>query len=150
MFMINTPDAQAAETPEAPENIVTPSVTDMKIELIPVPVLNDDKAKAFYIKAGFNADHDHKVTDDLRFIQLTPPGSACSIVIGMGTTDMLPGTQRIQMVVQDVKASREALVAKGIEMTEIEEFPWGIFSRFKDPDGNEWSLQQAVTPKPIV
>ena len=116
----------------------------MKLELVAVPVSDVDRAKAFYTeKIGFNADHDHKVRDDLRFVQLTPPGSACSIVIGVGITDMPPGSQKgLQMVVSDVKEVRDELVKRGVEVSEIEVMPWGSFVYFSDPDGNRWSLQQ--------
>ncbi len=117
---------------------------EMKLELVAVPVSDVDRAKAFYTeKIGFHADHDHKVRDDLRFVQLTPPGSACSIVIGVGITDMSPGSQKgLQMVVADVKAVRDELVKRGVEVSEIEVMPWGSFVYFSDPDGNRWSLQQ--------
>jgi catechol 2,3-dioxygenase-like lactoylglutathione lyase family enzyme len=116
----------------------------MKLELVAVPVSDVDRAKAFYTeKIGFHADHDHQVRDDLRFVQLTPPGSACSIVIGVGITDMPPGSQKgLQMVVADVKAVRDELVKRGVEIGEIDVQPWGSFAYFHDPDGNSWSLQQ--------
>ena len=116
----------------------------MKLELVAVPVSDVDRAKAFYTeKIGFNADHDHKVRDDLRFVQLTPPGSACSIVIGVGITDMQPGSVKgLQMVVSDVKEVRDELVKRGAEVSDIEVMPWGLFAYFSDPDGNSWSLQQ--------
>ncbi len=117
---------------------------DWKIELLAVPVTDVDRAKAFYVdQVGFNADHDHRVNENLRFVQLTPPGSACSIVIGEGITDMAPGSQRgIQMVVADVEAARAALIANGVEASEIDDQPWGRFVFFSDPDGNGWALQQ--------
>ncbi len=116
----------------------------MKLELVAVPVSDVDRAKAFYTeKIGFNADHDHRVNDNLRFVQLTPPGSACSIVIGVGITDMAPGSQHgLQMVVTDVKAVRDELIKRGAEVSEIDVQPWGSFVYFNDPDGNRWSLQQ--------
>src|SRR5439155_13590338 len=116
----------------------------MKLELVAVPVTDVDRAKAFYTeKIGFNADHDYQVRDDLRFVQLTPPGSACSIVIGVGITDMPPGSQKgLQMVVADVKEVRDELAKRGVEVSEIEVMPWGSFVFFSDPDGNRWSLQQ--------
>jgi catechol 2,3-dioxygenase-like lactoylglutathione lyase family enzyme len=119
---------------------------DMKIELIPIPVTDVDKAKAFYVdKVGFNADHDHKVHENLRFVQLTPPGSACSVVLGIGITPMKPGSvNAYQMVVKDVRKLREELLGRGVEVSEIDEQAWGIFARFSDPDGNTWSLQQLV------
>src|SRR5882762_4581160 len=116
---------------------------EMKLELIPFPVTNVDRAKAFYEKVGFTADHDHQVNEHLRFVQLTPQGSACSIVIGDGITDMKPGSlKKLQIVVKDVKAVREDLVKKEIEVSEIETMPWGLFIYFSDPDGNSWALQQ--------
>lgn len=116
----------------------------MKLELVAVPVTDVDRAKAFYTeKIGFNADHDYTVRDDLRFVQLTPPGSACSIVIGVGITEMTPGSQKgLQMVVSDVKAIREELSTRGVDISEIDVQPWGNFAYFSDPDGNSWSLQQ--------
>jgi len=117
---------------------------DMKIELINVPVTDVDRAKAFYVDTlGFNPDFDQVVQPGLRYVQLTPPGSACSIVVGEGTTDMEPGTQRgLLMVVQDVEALRTELVGRGLEATEVKDEGWGLFSYFSDPDGNTWSLQQ--------
>ena len=117
---------------------------DWKLELVAVPVTDVDRAKAFYSdQVGFNADHDFPVSDGLRFVQLTPPGSACSIVIGLGITDMPPGSQKgLQMVVADVQAARDELVKQGAEVSEIEVMPWGSFVYFSDPDGNRWSLQQ--------
>ena len=116
----------------------------MKLELVAVPVSDVDRAKAFYTEQiGFNPDHDYQVRDDLRFVQLTPPGSACSIVIGVGVTDMPPGSQKgLQMVVADVKALRDELVTRGVAVSEIDVQPWGSFVYFSDPDGNRWSLQQ--------
>ena len=116
----------------------------MKLELVAVPVSDVDRAKAFYTETiGFHADHDHQVRDDLRFVQLTPPGSACSIVMGVGITDMPPGSQKgLQMVVADVKAVRDELVKRGVATSEIDVQPWGSFVYFSDPDGNRWSLQQ--------
>ncbi len=116
----------------------------MKLELVAVPVSDVDRAKAFYTeKIGFHADHDHQVREDLRFVQLTPPGSACSIVIGVGITTMRPGSlEGLLMVVSNVKAVREELVKRGADISEIDEQPWGSFAYFRDPDGNSWSLQQ--------
>ncbi|MEZ4616002.1 MAG: glyoxalase superfamily protein [Caldilineaceae bacterium] len=116
----------------------------MKLELVAVPVSNTDRAKAFYTeKIGFHADHDHKVQERLRFVQLTPPGSACSIVIGEGTTEMKPGTQKgLQMVIEDAVAARKELMARGVEVSEVDVQPWGSFVYFSDPDGNRWALQQ--------
>jgi predicted enzyme related to lactoylglutathione lyase len=122
---------------------------DMKLELVPVPVSDVDRAKAFYVdQVGFNADHDHRVTDQLRFVQLTPPGSACSIVIGTGITKMEPGSQQgLQVVVKDVEAVRQTLTSHGVETTEVDKQPWGWFIYFSDPDGNTWSVQQIVPPQ---
>jgi catechol 2,3-dioxygenase-like lactoylglutathione lyase family enzyme len=121
------------------------SENTMRLELIAVPVSDVDRAKAFYTEqVGFNADHDHQVTDELRFVQLTPPGSACSIAIGTGLTPTAPGTvQGLQVVVDDVAAVRAELVARGVEASEVQDFPWGSFTFFSDPDGNGWAVQQA-------
>jgi len=120
------------------------SNVQMKLELIPVPVSDVDRAKAFYVdQAGFSADHDHEVSEEIRFVQLTPPGSACSISIGRGLTPMQPGSlQGLQVVVEDIGAARDALAAGGIEVSEIQDFPWGRFVFFSDPDGNGWAVQQ--------
>jgi catechol 2,3-dioxygenase-like lactoylglutathione lyase family enzyme len=134
---------------------------DWKLELVSVPVSDVDRAKAFYTekigfnadhdhqvtdeleKIGFNADHDHQVTDELRFVQLTPPGSACSIAIGTGMPQAAPGSVRgLQIVVEDVAAARAELADRGVEVSEVQEFPWGNFVFFDDPDGNGWALQQ--------
>lgn len=117
---------------------------EMKLELVPVPVSNVDEAKEFYVnKIGFNADHDHQVNEHVRFVQLTPKGSACSIVIGNGITEMKPGSQQgLQMVVKDVRAVRDDLVSRGVTVSDIDEMPWGKFAYFSDPDGNSWALQQ--------
>lgn len=116
----------------------------MKLELVAVPVSDVDRAKAFYTdKIGFHADHDYQVREGLRFVQLTPLGSACSIVIGEGITDMQPGSVKgLQMVVSDVRAIREELLKRGVDISEIDVQPWGDFAYFSDPDGNKWSLQQ--------
>jgi predicted enzyme related to lactoylglutathione lyase len=118
---------------------------DWKLELVAIPVSDVDRAKAFYAeKVGFNADHDHRVSDELRFVQLTPPGSACSIVVGTGITDATPGSVRgVQLVVSDVAAARAELVERGVEVSEVQEFAWGSFVFFSDPDGNGWAVQQA-------
>jgi len=119
---------------------------DWKIELLAVPVADIDRAKDFYVSVGFNADHDHQVDDTLRFVQLTPPGSACSIVLdkNMGS-GMVPGSVKgIQAVIADADAAREQLRAAGVEASEVDETPWGRFVYFSDPDGNGWALQQAV------
>lgn len=117
---------------------------DMKLELVAVPVTDVDRAKALYVdQVGFNPDHDYQVTDELRFVQLTPPGSACSIVIGQGITEMAPGSQAgLQVVVEDVEAIRQELGARGVETSEVDKQPWGWFSFFSDPDGNTWAMQQ--------
>jgi catechol 2,3-dioxygenase-like lactoylglutathione lyase family enzyme len=118
----------------------------MKLELVPVPVSDVDRAKAFYVdQVGFHADHDHQVTEDLRFVQLTPPGSACSIVIGTGIIEMAPGSQKgLQVVVRDVEAVRQELADRGVETSAVDKQPWGWFIYFSDPDGNTWSVQQIV------
>jgi predicted enzyme related to lactoylglutathione lyase len=117
---------------------------DWKLELVAVPVSDVDRAKAFYTeKAGFNLDHDHKVSDEIRFVQLTPPGSACSIALGAGIVDAPPGSVKgLQLVVSDINAARAELVERGVEVGEVQEFPWGRFVFFNDPDGNAWSVQQ--------
>jgi catechol 2,3-dioxygenase-like lactoylglutathione lyase family enzyme len=121
---------------------------EMRIELVPIPVSDVDRAKSFYVdKVGFNADHDHVISPELRFVQLTPPGSACSVVTGVGITDMPPGSQRgVQMVVADADAARKELAERGVEVSEVDEKPWGRFVYFADPDGNTWTLQQIVRP----
>jgi len=117
---------------------------DWKIELLAVPVTDIDRAKAFYVdQVGFIADHDVRVNENLRFVQLTPPGSACSIAIGEGITDMVPGSQKgIQIVVANAEAAHAALIAKGVAASDIDDQPWGRFVYFSDPDGNAWALQQ--------
>ena len=121
---------------------------DMKIELVFIPVTDVDRAKAFYVdRVGFAADQDNRVNENLRFVQLTPPGSACSIALGEGLTEMAPGSQRgVQMVVADADAARSALVAAGVDASEVDDQPWGRFVYFADPDGNTWALQQ-VPPR---
>jgi predicted enzyme related to lactoylglutathione lyase len=117
---------------------------DWKLELVSVPVSDVDRAKAFYTEqVGFVADHDHQVSDELRFVQLTPPGSACSIALGTGMDQAEPGSVRgLQVVVGDVDAARSELVGRGVEVSEVQDFPWGRFAFFSDPDGNSWALQQ--------
>ena len=117
---------------------------DWKLELVAVPVTDVDRAKAFYVdQVGFNADYDHQVSDEMRFVQLTPPGSACSIAIGTGIMDTVPGSvQGLQLVVADADAARAQLIERGVEVGEVQEFPWGRFVFFKDPDGNGWAVQQ--------
>jgi predicted enzyme related to lactoylglutathione lyase len=118
---------------------------DWKLELVAIPVSDVDRAKAFYTEqVGFNVDHDHRVSDELRFVQLTPPGSACSIAIGTGLSESPPppgSVQGVQLVVPDIHAARAELVGRGVEVSEVHEFPWGSFVFFKDPDGNGWSVQ---------
>src|SRR6201994_1967442 len=115
---------------------------DWKIELVAIPVTAVDRAKAFYVdQVGFHADHDYQVSPELRFVQLTPPGSACSIVIGDGITAKTPGTQEIQVVVADAARARQQLLDAGVAASEIDPQPWGTFVYFADPDGNRWSLQ---------
>jgi len=117
---------------------------DWKIELIAIPVTDVDRAIAFYRdQAGFVLDHDHKVSDEMRFVQLTPPGSACSIAIGTGVTDAEPGSvQGVQMVVADAESAKTELNGRGVETGDVQHFPWGSFVFFEDPDGNRWSVQQ--------
>jgi catechol 2,3-dioxygenase-like lactoylglutathione lyase family enzyme len=117
---------------------------DWRLELVAIPVSDVDRAKAFYTeKAGFNADHDHTVSEEIRFVQLTPPGSPCSIALGTGIVDTPPGSVHgLQMVVSDVRAAREELLGRGVEVSDVQEFPWGSFVFFSDPDGNSWSVQQ--------
>jgi predicted enzyme related to lactoylglutathione lyase len=124
---------------------------DMRLELIQVPVADIDRAKAFYVeKVGFTADHDHRVTDDLRFVQLTPPGSACSIALTSGAHQMAPGSvEGLQMVVADAEAARAELVERGVDVSDVQGFPWGSFVFFSDPDGNGWALQ-AMTQPPVI
>jgi predicted enzyme related to lactoylglutathione lyase len=117
---------------------------DWKLELVAIPVTDVDAAKAFYVdQAGFVADHDHTVSDDMRFVQCTPRGSACSIAFGKGITTAEPGTvQGMQIVVDDIDIARKELVGRGVDVSGVQEFPWGKFVHFRDPDGNGWSLQQ--------
>ena len=116
---------------------------DWRLELIAIPVTDVDRAKRFYTEgAGFIADHDHQVNEDLRFVQLTPPGSACSITIGTGVTDAEPGSVKgMQMVVDDIDAARAELVERGVDVSDVQTFPWGAFVFFSDPDGNGWAVQ---------
>jgi predicted enzyme related to lactoylglutathione lyase len=120
---------------------------EYKLELVAVPVSDVDRAKAFYVEqAGFNADHDHTVSDDVRFVQLTPPGSACSIAIGKGLTTAEPGSvQGLQLVVEDAQAAREELSGRGVAVSDVQDFPWGRFVFFQDPDGNGWAVQQITS-----
>jgi catechol 2,3-dioxygenase-like lactoylglutathione lyase family enzyme len=117
---------------------------DMKLELIAVPVSDVDRAKSFYTeKVGFVADHDHRVSDDMRFVQCTPPGSACSIAFGQGITKAEPGSlEGLQVVVTDVAQTRAELAARGVDVSDVDVQPWGSFVYFADPDGNRWAVQQ--------
>ena len=121
---------------------------DYKLELVAIPVTDADRAKAFYVdKAGFNADHDHRVSDEMRFIQLTPPGSGCSITIGDGITDAEPGSVKgMQLVVEDIETAHAELSGRGVDVSDVQEFPWGRFVFFSDPDGNAWSVQEIQRP----
>jgi catechol 2,3-dioxygenase-like lactoylglutathione lyase family enzyme len=122
---------------------------DFKLELVAVPVSDPDRAKGFYTEQlGFNADHDHRVSEELRFIQLTPPGSACSIAIGTGLMETEPGSvQGLQLVVDDIEAAHTELSGRGVEVSPVQDFAWGRFVFFKDPDGNGWAVQQ-LPPRP--
>jgi catechol 2,3-dioxygenase-like lactoylglutathione lyase family enzyme len=116
---------------------------ELKLELVIVPVSDVDRAKAFYEQAGFHADHDHTVSDEMRFVQLTPPGSACSIAVGRGLTEAAPGSfAGANLVVASAADARADLLERGIEVTDVQAFPWGNFVFFSDPDGNRWSLQE--------
>jgi predicted enzyme related to lactoylglutathione lyase len=118
---------------------------DWKLELVGIPVTDVDRSKAFYVEqVGFTADHDRTVSDELRFVQLTPPGSACSVVMGIGITEAPPGTAQAQLVVDDIAAAHVHLRSRGVEVGEIQDLPWGSFVFFADPDGNRWAVQQIV------
>jgi len=121
---------------------------DFKLELVVIPVSDVDRAKAFYVdKIGFVADHDHTVSEDIRFVQLTPPGSACSIAFGKGLTEAEPGSvEGMQVVVTDADAAHAELLARGAEVSDVKDLPWGRFVYFSDPDGNRWSIQEIVIP----
>jgi catechol 2,3-dioxygenase-like lactoylglutathione lyase family enzyme len=121
---------------------------DLKLELIAVPVSDVDRAKSFYVdQVGFNADHDHQVSEELRFVQLTPPGSACSIAIGQGLVTSPPGSlQGLQLVVDDAQAAHDELSGRGVAVSDVQDFAWGRFVFFQDPDGNGWAVQQIVRP----
>ncbi|HEY6762086.1 MAG TPA: glyoxalase superfamily protein [Baekduia sp.] len=121
-------------------------MSTMRLELVQVPVADVDRAKAFYVdQLGFAADHDHQVSDELRFVQLTPPGSACSIAIGTGLSAMAPGSvQGLQLVIDDADAVHAELTARGVEVGDVQDLPWGRFVFLSDPDGNGWALQQLV------
>lgn len=117
---------------------------DFRIELIAVPVSDTDRARDFYVeKAGFVLDHDHTVSDEIRFVQMTPPGSACSIAIGKGVTEAEPGSvEGIQMVVSDIEVAHAELKDRGVDVSDVQDFPWGRFVFFSDPDGNKWAVQE--------
>ena len=123
---------------------------DWKLELVPIPVSDVDRAKAFYAeKVGFNvdldvnADNDHRVSDEMRVVQLTPPGSACSIAFGTGIVDTPPGSvQALHLVVSDINAARAELVERGVEVGEVQDLGGVLYASFSDPDGNGWALQQ--------
>jgi len=123
-------------------------MSDLRLELVIIPVTDVDRAKAFYVdKAGFHADHDQRVNEQLRFVQLTPPGSACSIALGEGITDAEPGSVKgLQLVTADVEAERAGFLERGLDPGEVQDLPWGRFVYFTDPDGNAWSVQQIVIP----
>jgi catechol 2,3-dioxygenase-like lactoylglutathione lyase family enzyme len=122
---------------------------DWKLELVIVPVSDVNRAKAFYTeRLGFNADHDHTVGDKIRFVQLTPPGSGCSIAVGTGLVDTVPGSLKgMQLVVDDIEVAHNQLRDRGVDVSDIQDFPWGRFLFFSDPDGNGWSVQQ-LPPRP--
>ncbi|WP_067542948.1 VOC family protein [Nocardia crassostreae] len=116
---------------------------DWKIELVAIPVTDVDRAKDFYTKIGFNADHDHSPAPEIRFVQLTPPGSGCSICIGTGITQAAPGSvEGMQMVVASAEQAYQQLVAAGVEATPVKDEGWGLFTYFADPDGNKWAIQE--------
>jgi predicted enzyme related to lactoylglutathione lyase len=120
---------------------------EWKLELVAVPVSDVDRAKAFYTdQVGFVADHDHRVSAEMRFVQLTPPGSACSIAMGEGIVPSTPGAaQGLQLVVPDIATAHDELAGRGVEVSEVQDFPWGSFVFFSDPDGNGWAVQQIPT-----
>ena len=122
---------------------------DYKLELVTLPVSDVDRAKSFYVdQLGFNADYDHRVSPELRFVQLTPPGSGCSIAIGVGLTPAEPGSVRgMQLVVKDIEIARRELTERGTDIGEIEDLPWGRFLFLKDPDGNDWAIQEIQSPR---
>jgi catechol 2,3-dioxygenase-like lactoylglutathione lyase family enzyme len=121
---------------------------EMRLELVQIPVSDVDRAKSFYVdRVGFNDDHDHTVSDEIRFVQLTPPGSACSIALTTGAHEMEPGSiEGPQLVVEDAEAARAELAERGVEVSDVQDFPWGRFVFFSDPDGNAWSVQQIQYP----
>jgi predicted enzyme related to lactoylglutathione lyase len=116
---------------------------DWKIELIAVPVTDVDRARDFYANLGWNVDHDQTVSEEIRFVQITPPGSACSIALGKGVSDMEPGSMKaIQIVVKDADAALAHLTERGVAAEGVQELGWGRFVYFSDPDGNAYTLQQ--------
>ena len=118
-------------------------MVDLLLEAVVIPVADVDRAKAFYEQVGFNADHDIRVSDEIRFVQLTPAGSACSIALGLGITDAEPGSVKgMQVVVTDIEEARADLVGRGIDVSDVQKFPWGSFVFFSDPDGNGWAVQE--------
>jgi catechol 2,3-dioxygenase-like lactoylglutathione lyase family enzyme len=121
---------------------------NFELQLVAIPVTDVDRAREFYVEnAGFVLDHDHHISDELRFVQLTPPGSACSIALGTGVTDAEPGSVRgMQLVVDDIEAAHKELAGRGVAVSEVQDFPWGRFVFFGDPDGNQWAVQQLVQP----
>ena len=124
---------------------------DWRLELVAIPVTDVDRAKAFYAEqVGFAVDHDHRVSDEVRFVQLTPPGSACSIAIGLGVTEAEPGSVKgMQVVVADIERAHAQLVDRGVDVIDIQDFPWGRFVFFQDPDGNGWAVQE-IPPRPAA
>jgi catechol 2,3-dioxygenase-like lactoylglutathione lyase family enzyme len=122
---------------------------DFKLELVTIPVSDVDRAKAFYVDScGFNADHDHTVNEEIRFVQITPPGSACSIAFGKGLTDAAPGSVKgLQVVVEDIEPAHAFLQERGAPVSDIDDQPWGRFVYFADPDGNAWAVQEIVIPE---
>jgi catechol 2,3-dioxygenase-like lactoylglutathione lyase family enzyme len=126
----------------------TETKVDYRLELISVPVSDVDRAKEFYVeKVGFNLDHDHTVSDEIRFVQLTPPGSPASIAIGKGVTEAQPGSvEGLQLVVKEIEAAHADLSSRGVEVGDVQDFPWGRFVFFQDPDGNKWAVQEIVIP----
>jgi predicted enzyme related to lactoylglutathione lyase len=124
---------------------------DWRLELVAIPVSDVDRAKAFYAeRVGFVVDHDHRVSDEVRFVQLTPPGSACSIAIGLGVTEAEPGSVKgMQVVVADIERAHAQLVDRGVDVSDVQDFPWGRFVFFQDPDGNSWAVQE-IPPRPAA
>jgi predicted enzyme related to lactoylglutathione lyase len=124
---------------------------DWRLELVAIPVTDVDRAKAFYAEqVGFAVDHDHRVSDEVRFVQLTPPGSACSIAIGLGVTEAEPGSVKgMQVVVADIERAHAQLVDRGVGVSDVQDFPWGRFVFFQDPDGNGWAVQE-IPPRPAA